>query len=195
MKQTTILKSGISVMLKMIMVMVMSLIVTLSLLMLLGKVPIIATSLSQLCCIMFFAAIPYTYVWEIGSTDKNKVNYGREDEDMLKGFKIGLIGAIPGILSALLMIFFRILGRGAFSQYVFVLINAQFLPTFLKVLPFGHTFVNFSLIRIFLCALLPMVLPLVTWVGYILGYRRISLVDKFIYKGAPRKRKMKRKKR
>ena len=192
MRQTGIFKSGISVFLKMLLTIVMSYIVTLSLLLLLSKVATLGFILSFVCCMMIFIAIPYSYIWEIASTDKNKVNYGHESEDMLKGFKIGLIASVPAFLTAVLLLVCTAIAKGEFAHYVFILYNAQFLPLFLKVLPLSMKISEINFGVSLLCSLATFVLPVITGIAYVLGYKRISLIDKFIYKNAPRKRKPKK---
>jgi len=192
MKKTNIAKLALSLFGKLLIAIVMSLIVSISMMLLFSKIFNVGIVIAQICCLGIFLTIPYSMLWEAGSADKNKVNFGHEDEDLNKGFKVGLLASMPAFFSAALLLLFSVIGRGGVIKFIFYGFNAYFAPTLLKVIPLNMPMGDLWPLRAFLVSLLTMILPLVAWIAYRLGYKRISLIDKFVYKNAPRKRKVKK---
>ncbi len=124
----------------------------------------------------------YNRIWTLGANDNNKVKFGRAKEDKLKGLKIGLISSVPSFLLFVLAVFARV---GALPQVFFSIYKLLNFHLFsINNMIFGAT-TTLSQIPFwsFAVALLPLfILPLICTVAYILGYKDISLIDKFVYK-------------
>ena len=55
-------------------------------------------SVTQIFCLMILAIFVYPDLWQLGAKDSNAVRFKHQDEDCLKGLKIGLISQIPTFL-------------------------------------------------------------------------------------------------
>ena len=125
----------------------------------------------------------YNRIWTLGTSD-NKVKFGRVKEDKLKGLKIGLISSIPSLLLFVLAVLSRF---GFLPQVLFSIYKlANFHLFSINNIIFG-TEATIALSQIpvwkFAVAFLPLlILPAICTVAYVLGYKDISLKEKFIYK-------------
>lgn len=126
----------------------------------------------------------YNRIWTLGTNDNNKVKFGRVKEDKLKGLKIGLISSIPSFLLFVLAVLSRF---GFLPQVLFSIYKlANFHLFSINNIIFG-TEATIALSQIpvwkFAVAFLPLlILPAICTVAYVLGYKDISLKEKFIYK-------------
>ncbi len=124
----------------------------------------------------------YGVSWMFGNKDSNKVHFGRIKEDKLRGAKIGLIATIPYFL---LYIAFLICGLGVapkFSVVIYKFANC-FAFGFVDLIC-GNNFTAGELafwqfILLFVLLLIP---AIICEVGYILGFKDISISEKIIYK-------------
>ena len=84
--------------------------------------------LSQSFMFVLFAALIYSKLWERGDRDANSVNFGRMEEDKLRGLRIGLIAAVPSIVFYLLLVVSRL---GLVTEKYFCIyrgLNLTFMP-------------------------------------------------------------------
>lgn len=149
--------------------------------------------LSSVLMLLLLAAFPYSIVWSKGDRDKNSVNFGHMQEDKLRGLKVGLMAAIPSAIGYIVLVLSK-LGVGL-SSYIFFyrFANVPFMPIINAVVP---TAVK-STVEVPWTAILAMLMvvafvPLVCHFAYFLGYKQISLSEKFIYINPNKKKKRRR---
>ena len=149
--------------------------------------------LSEIFMLLLFIAFPYSILWSKGDRDKNSVNFGHMDEDKLRGLKVGLMAGIPAYIGYLGLLISKI--GGVFPSYVVVyrFMNVPFMPIILNMMG-KNVFItsNVSWFAIVGMLLLLAVLPLICHVAYMLGYKQISLTEKFIYVNPNKKKKRRR---
>lgn len=149
--------------------------------------------LSEVLMLCLLAALPYSIVWAQGDRDKNKVQFGHMQEDKLRGLKIGLMAGIPSYIGYILLLLSKlnVLLPGYF--YAYRLLNMPFLPILNRLAGTDIT----STAQISWPAILAMLMvvvfvPLVCTIGYALGYKQISLSERFIYVNPNGKKKRRR---
>ena len=190
MSSKSIFSYGLSVFVRSIFASFMCLIMTMSITVI--SFNWIAQLIIQIFSLILFCTIPYSGIWDLGSSDKNKVAYHHIEEDKLKGFKIGLIATIPCFLTYLGLIVCKLFDVNLYLA-LFRIINPHFLVIFNYLLPPDGGMTQLSWLNI-LCVLpLSMLLPLVCLSAYWLGYKRISIIEKIIYKNGRKPKRRRRK--
>lgn len=138
--------------------------------------------ISQIICISTTAFFVYPSVWSYGNKDNNRVHFGRINEDKLKGFKVGIASMIPFFLLFIMLVVFAL---GVYKNFALILYK------FLNCYAFG--FLDFifgkavcagelKLWQFALIFVTLMIVPIVSHIAYLLGYKDISLIEKIIYK-------------
>ncbi len=137
---------------------------------------VVAQTLSILCYVLMI----YIGAWADGDRDRNLVNFGRIKKDMLKGLKFGLLGMIPFVLITLLLVIAMFVKNDTVAlalRSVFRILNFNILllvNSFMS--PDEVTWKGILLVNCFY-----LVIPLVSMIGYILGYKRVSVMTKLVY--------------
>ena len=129
-------------------------------------------TVSQIFCILILFSFIYPNIWHIGTTDSNLVKFKHKAEDKLKGLKMFLLFVI-------------IAKAGAAPKFPVVLLkflNAAFYSLTHVICGSAVHVSELSVIRLILLLLLPLVIPAVSCVSYILGYKNFSVGEKLIYK-------------
>lgn len=139
-------------------------------------------AVSQIFCILILFSFIYPNIWHIGTTDSNLVKFKHKAEDKLKGLKIGLTAVVPEYLFLLFLIIAKAGAAPKFPVVLLKFLNAAFY-SLTQVICGGVVYVSeLSVIRLILLLLLPLVIPAVSCVSYILGYKNFSVGEKLIYK-------------
>lgn len=149
--------------------------------------------IASICMLLILAAFPYSIVWSRGDRDKNSVNFGHMQEDKLRGLKVGLISAIPAGIAYIVLIVSKIFDVLPTYVFFYRLGNVPFLPLLNAIipdtvkttaqLPWG------SILGMLVCVVY---VPAVCCLAYFLGYKQISLSEKFIYTNPEKKKKRRR---
>lgn len=135
-------------------------------------------TVSAIFCLILTVSFVYPKFWQMGTKDSNLVHFKHKNEDKLKGLKCGILAVIPGIL--LLIAFAFIIPNTQTALYKFLNCNSY---TFIHlILGSAKTFKDLSILQILGLLLLKAIVPLTAYVAYLLGYKNISLGEKFIYK-------------
>ena len=149
--------------------------------------------LSQVLMLLILAAFPYGILWGQGDRDRNSVQFGHMQEDKRRGLKVGLLAAIPSVAVYLFLLLSRL---GLFwDKYIqlFQILNASFAPAVNAVMGAqGHAILVTADVGwgwILLLAFTVVVLPLVCWGSYALGYRQYSISEHLIYHTKQKKRR------
>ncbi|HCA30971.1 MAG TPA: hypothetical protein DEP23_16150 [Ruminococcaceae bacterium] len=151
-------------------------------------------TISQLFMLILLVTLVYSKLWERGDKDNNSVNFGRMQEDKLRGLKVGLMAAIPSFVFYILLFFCKL---GLISdKYMFIyrFLNISFMPIISNLTGRSSTTADASWLSILAILLTVAVVPLVCYIAYLLGYKEISLGEKFIYVN-PNKRNRRKKRR
>ncbi len=138
--------------------------------------------ISQLICLVILITFIYNITWTLGIKDNNLVRIGHKAEDKLKGFKAGLISIIP---YCIFMICLMILKNGAVSNLppaILKLITAPFYSFSELIIGSAATLKDLSVVRFVGLIILQLLIPVISGISYYLGYKDISLGERFVYK-------------
>ena len=136
--------------------------------------------ISQIFCLMILIAFIYPNIWHIGTSDSNLVRFKHKSEDKLKGVKIGLVAVIPFYLFLIFIAAAKFV-MPAFPMVLYKFLNSSFY-SFIDVLCGASTAGSLAVWRLALLFVIPLIIPAVSGAAYLLGYKNISLGEKFIYK-------------
>ncbi len=149
----------------------------------------ICLTVAQFFALGILLSFVYPNLWDIGNKDNNMVRIGKRKEDRLKGLKIGFIGAVP---SMLLLLFLAVTKSGVSAKFptaFYKMLNASFYPVMESIMKPASTFEELGVFKLILMALPLFVVPLVAHLGYYLGYKDISISEKFTYKSKAKQRR------
>ena len=137
---------------------------------------------SQAVAFCFTSGFIYPELWNRGTKDSNLVKFKHKNEDKLKGFKIGAVAAVPNYLFLVFLVIARLGLFLSFPMALYKLLNSS-VYSFIDVIVGSAVAVSdMSVLRLALLFLLPLIIPAVSGISYILGYKNISVGEKFIYK-------------
>lgn len=137
---------------------------------------------SQLLMLIILIVMLYSSLWRQGDNDRNKVDFGRMPADPLRGLKIGLLGAIPSGVVTLGLWVSKI--TGLMPNYIFAyrLLNMTFAPinnALTDGVMWASSVTWWMLPVSLLCWA---VIPATAMVAYLLGYHRVALGERLVYK-------------
>lgn len=147
-----------------------------------GPLEILAFSIIQITNGILYFSFMYSPLRALGDKDRNRVAINEIKYDKYKGLKIGFLISIVYFIFALVLIFCN----NSYYSIIFGYINVQFYPILRLIMP--QTFVNEvllindSLVRKLFCLPLGLSYPIVAHIAYTLGYKRIEVLYKIIYK-------------
>ena len=140
--------------------------------------------ISEVFCFVLLCGFIYPELWHSGTTDSNLVRFKHKTEDKFKGVKIGALSVVPNYLA---LVFLVIAKLGAFPNFptaLYKLLNSS-VYSFIEVILGGAAAVSeLAAWRLALLFLLPLLIPAISGISYILGYKNISIGEKLIYKKA-----------
>ncbi len=134
--------------------------------------------LSFIMIIAFASSSPY----KMGFKDSNLVKIGHSKKDMLKGFKIGLIGNIPFFALFVISVVFASGVAPSFYTTWYAFLNAHFYSLITCISGSATSLSQLTLTQYVLLFLLQLAVPLISGIAYILGFKEINLTDKIMYK-------------
>jgi len=137
--------------------------------------------IAQVISILFYVVMIYVGAWSDGDRDRNLVNFGRIEKDLLKGLKFGLLAMIPFVLLTLLLVG----AMYAKSDTTALILRSVFRILNFNILLFVNSFMSPDEVTwkgILYINLFYLTIPVISCVAYILGYHRVSVVTKLIYK-------------
>ena len=141
----------------------------------------LAYLISGLISFVFVVGTTYVPVWEIGNKDINRVNMGMKKENKLTGLFAGLIASIPSlaVYATLWLSHLKVLSTEFLS--VFRFFNSHFYGFISFVYGNATNTAELSVTKLLLLSVTVWLLPLVTAVGYYVGYKDIRISEKMIY--------------
>ena len=145
-------------------------------------VDVITLLAAEVFTLAILVILVYPPIWKIGFADRNAVNFEHQKKDILKGLKIGCIGAAP---MTLVLLFLSITKNSISANTpvaTYKLMNSS-LYSFIDFIAAGSTkFSQLNLWQILLLFLLQSVVPAVAFTAYYLGYKGYSIEEKFTFK-------------
>ncbi len=133
---------------------------------------------SGLFCTILLVCFIYPKFWEMGTKDSNLVHFKHKQEDKFKGLKAGLIAIIPSLILLVVMAF--VLPNTQTALYKFL--NCSVYTFAELIIGSAKTFKDINILQFLGLAVLKAFVPLTAYAAYLLGYKNISLGEKFIYK-------------
>lgn len=131
----------------------------------------------QIMTLMLLTGLVYPTLWDMGYKDRNMVLTGHAQADVLKGLKIGLVAVIPSVLSIPIFALIK-----AFPSALYKLINSSYYY-FFDILTRGtDKFCDISIWKFFVMAIIFLLVPAISCLGYYLGYKDFSIAEKITYK-------------
>ncbi len=118
------------------------------------------------------------FAWREGFRDFSRVSYGAMPKFMLKGGAAALIATSPVLL--VILIYYGFLLTGSDPSIVWVFLRILLYPFLYLVTLTQNNPVLFLLIYL--------ITPLICTFSYMLGYRRIKVSDKIIYKNTDKEK-------
>ncbi len=145
----------------------------------------------QIISMIIFIAMIYSAMWHDGDRDRNLVDFHHIEKDMLKGLKVGLIAMIPAMLTSILLVLSAAgvvkpipdLGLNV-AELIYRIINFYAIHIINAIIP-PESAPTWG--GIVLVSLIPLIIPLANGIAYVLGYNRIALISRLVYKGKDKK--------
>lgn len=140
---------------------------------------LVSTQLLSLIMVVAFAS---NTAYKQGFKDSNLSKIGHIKKDMLKGLKIGLVGNAPFyVLFALLIVMACVLAPDFLTVW-YAFLNAHFYSFIMLITEGAQTASQLGAGQYVLLFLLQLIIPAVSTVAYILGFKEINLSEKIVYK-------------
>ncbi|MEE1239058.1 MAG: hypothetical protein UHO61_03945 [Acutalibacteraceae bacterium] len=138
--------------------------------------------LTQVLCLLILMGFIYSDLWKNGTGDSNLVKFEHKKEDKLKGVKIGALATIPNYLFLIYLVIAKLGLSPDFSLVLYKFLNSS-VYSFVELI-FGKaiTVSQLAVWQFVLLFLLPLLIPAIAGVSYILGYKNISISEKLVYK-------------
>ncbi len=135
--------------------------------------------------------IVYAEMWKQGDKDGGPVMFGGAEGDPHLGLKVGLIAIIPSLLAFVVLLAEKFIGF--WPQYVMVYRAANFALYPIIAWSMGTVWSvpasDISLVGIFLSLIPTLVILLVSWGSYYIGYRQFTFAQKLMYKNKSSKKR------
>ena len=147
---------------------------------------------AQILMLVLFIAMPYSMLWARGDKDANLVQFGHMSENRFRGLKIGIAAAIPSLIPSIGLILCIVKLIPGEMLYLYKFLNVSFWPL-MNLLTGGAKMSSdvdaYSWLAVVVLSIMPFVMALVCHIGYKLGYKHISIMEKFIYVNPKKKRR------
>ncbi len=128
-------------------------------------------------------AFIYSSLYKLGDSDANLVNFNHIAPDKIRGLKIGFLMVIPSFVAWLVAVIAKL---GVISGSWYSLFRFMSYQTFTLINAiFGQktsTTDNISWVQLLLGLTVLVFPPIISYISYNLGFKRIKLFEKFIYK-------------
>ena len=134
----------------------------------------------EVILLLIYFGIVYSSLWNQGREDNNLAHFGHIALDRWRGIKIGLLANIPFLLMGLLLVLSRF---GLFWNFVLIykIANAAFWPL-INLFESTLDVMDFAVWQVIVIALLPLLTAVVSQIGYLLGIKDFSIMQKLIYR-------------
>ncbi len=133
---------------------------------------------TQLLSLMMIIAFASNGAYKQGFKDNNLVKIGHTSKDVLKGFKIGLIANAPFIL----LFAFAVVKASVLRKVLYAFLNPHFYAIIMAITGDSEMLSQIGTPRFVLLGLLLAIVPAISGIAYILGFKEINLAEKLVYK-------------
>lgn len=137
--------------------------------------------LTQVLNFILVISFASSSVYKQGFKDANLVRTGHKKLDNLRGFKLGAVANIPFFALFVLMIVLTITTPN-FRTIWYAYLNSHFYSIILWISGSADVISKFSILQFVLLFLVQLIVPVISGVAYILGFKEINLTDKLVYK-------------
>lgn len=146
----------------------------------------VAFVVSLLFTIPLTVGVLYATSYNMGGKDISRVHSGFMAEDKLKGLKVGIIAAMPLIfLYALLLLGkFSIIKPNSLAFYCIA--NSHLYGIIQFIYKGASLATELGFLQLLLLFIPVLFIPAVAWLGYLLGYKEISITQNLVYKNKSR---------
>ncbi len=138
--------------------------------------------ITQIFAFFIYFSILYGKLWSRGDSDHNLVQFKRIRFDRWRGAKIGVIAELPLIAVWL----FLVIGKAGIAPktalLTFLFSNFHLFSIVSAATRGAESALDLSSLTVLLLALTLLLIPLICHVAYTLGYKRISVREKIVYK-------------
>ena len=114
-------------------------------------------------------------------SDSNLVKIGHIKKDMLKGFKVGMIGNAPFFILTGVVVAMAIKLAPKFYTVWYAFLSGHFYSFIIWISRGAKTLGELNVIQLVLFAIVQFVVPVVSGVAYILGFKEINIAEKIVY--------------
>lgn len=135
---------------------------------------------TQLFNTLLTVSFIYPNLWQLGAKDSNLVKFKHKNEDKFKGLKIGLVGSVPAVLLWVALFVCKYV-KPDLPTALYRFLNCSNY-SFIYAVCKNATVGELSIVQLMVLLLLIFIFPLVAYGAYLLGYKDISLGERFIYK-------------
>lgn len=187
------LKTSFSLLVKYLVCITMSLIVTVSLYMIFAAISesgdnvtgagyVVMLILSAFCSLGTLVLFINGKLFYIGDSDANKVQFGRIEYDKYKGLKLGIVPACFALVSYIVLILGKLGIVGDWSTVFFNFTNYHLFAYHQLIFGGNINTSNMSWPSIAAASLTVFLVPIICHVCYTLGYKRINLFERVVFK-------------
>lgn len=140
---------------------------------------LVSTQALSLIMVIAFAS---NSSYKQGFKDSNLVKIGHTKRDMLKGFKTGLVGNIPFFALFVVAIVMAAVWAPEFRTVWYAFLNSHYYSAVILITGNATTLSQLDVLQYVLLFLIQLIVPVISGVAYVLGFKEISLSEKIVYK-------------
>lgn len=137
--------------------------------------------INQIFCLGVLIKFVYGEVWHTGTTDNNKVHFGRIKYDKYRGLKIGALAMLPFLLIFIGLTVLKRLYPG-FPLIIYKLLNSSVFSIIDFAFGSASKLSQLSVVRMLLSLSAFAAVPIISHIAYTLGFKQFSISEKLIYK-------------
>lgn len=147
-----------------------------------GMGNVIFLIVSEFFCLSILIATIYYEFSKRGTQDSNLVKFNHKTEDKLLGFKIGVVATIPNYLMLVFLLVSRFGIYPDFPMAIYKFLNSS-VYSFIDIIASGPvTVASLPLWRLLLLFILPVIIPIISGISYLMGYKNILIGERLLYK-------------
>lgn len=148
-----------------------------------GTPKVVCDIITQAAGVVILCGFIYASLWKLGDADRTLVLTGNKAEDKLKGLRIGLKANIPIYISYIIFLIAKI---GIISGNFYAIFRFINFPQFVVINSlYGQATSSadaISWLNVVLGIVTFIIIPLVSAISYILGYNRVNIGERIVYK-------------
>lgn len=139
-------------------------------------------SVSEIFLLFMMGVFVYNELWNLGFKDTNAVRVGQKKENKFKGLQIGLVATVPSIILLTVLV----IGKGTFAKNIslafYAFLNPHLYEAIITLTNGGGYISSLEIWQIVVFYALLLIVPIIAFIAYILGYKSILVSEKLIYK-------------